>query len=85
MIMGSWQRPFAGFYKRIAADGKTEIAKISRTEDGTWAVMITPFGRAQLGWQLTGIRTLAAAKTAAEYGYRSYMAQHKAINSKTTD
>jgi hypothetical protein len=76
----TWDRVFAGFYKRIGSDGQTVLAEVSRDEDGTWSYMIKPFGKAGLAWQVTGERTLAEAKRMAEAGYRSYMAKHRAMN-----
>lgn len=78
----TWTRVFAGFYRRIGSDGETVLAEVSRDEDGTWSYMVKPFGRAQLGWQVTGERTLADAKYMAEAGYRSYMNNHRKINAR---
>lgn len=81
----SWCRVFAGFYKRIGSDGSTELATISRGDDGTWSYMVTPFGDPGLGWQVVGYRTLTEAKRMAEAGYRNYMlkntAPHTRVNS----
>jgi hypothetical protein len=77
MKASSWTRVFAGFYKRIGSDGETVLASISRQDDGTWSYMVQPFGRVQLGWQVTGKATLAEAKTGAEAGYRRYMQNHR--------
>lgn len=77
---GRWTRVFAGFYKRIGSDGSTVLAEVSRGENGTWSIMVKPFGRAQLGWQVTGYRTLAEAQRMAEAGYRRYMQEHREIN-----
>lgn len=73
----SWTRVFAGFYKRIGSDGETVLASVSRQDDGTWAYMVTPFGKTTLGWQVTGKATLTEAKTGAEAGYRSYMKNYR--------
>ena len=80
MAQGRWERVFAGFYRRIGTDGQTVLAEVGRDEDGTWSYMVKPFGRAQLGWQVTGQRTLAEAKGGAEGGYRSYMTKHRTMN-----
>lgn len=79
----TWVRIFAGFYKRIGSDGVTILAEISRDDDGTWSYMVRPFGKADLGWQVTGYRTLAEAKRMAEAGYRRYMQQHVAMNARS--
>lgn len=76
----TWTRVFAGFYKRIGSDGQTVLAEVGRDEDGTWSYMVKPFGRTQLGWQITGIRTMAEAQRGAEAGYRKYMKDHRAMN-----
>lgn len=76
----TWHRVFGGFYERIGSDGATVLAQVSRDEDGTWSYMVRPFGRPQLGWQVTGKRTMAEAKTGAEAAYRQYMARHRAAN-----
>lgn len=76
----SWTRVFAGYYRRIGSDGSTVLASVVRDDDGTWSYMVTPFGRPQLGWQVTGERTLADAQHMAEAGYRSYMNNHRKIN-----
>ena len=81
-MAGRWERVFAGFYRRIGSDGSTVLAEVGRDDDGTWSYMVKPFGRAQLGWQVTGERTLADAKRMSEAGYRRYMQQHKAMNAK---
>ncbi|QDN64491.1 hypothetical protein [Streptomyces sp. S1D4-14] len=78
----TWTRVFAGFYKRIGSDGQTVLAEIARSDDGTWSYMVKPFGKAGLGWQVTGYRTLADAKRMAEAGYRSYMRRHVAMNAR---
>jgi hypothetical protein len=78
----TWVRVFAGFYKRIGSDGVTVLAEVGRDDDGTWSYMVKPFGKAGLGWQVTGYRTLAEAKRMAEAGYRSYMREHIAMNAR---
>lgn len=80
MKPSSWTRVFAGFYKRIGSDGQTVLAEVGRDEDGTWSFMVKPFGKAGLGWQVTGYSTLAEAQRMAEAGYRKYMQDHKARN-----
>lgn len=82
MAQGRWERVFAGYYRRIGSDGSTVLAEVGRDEDGTWSYMVKPFGKAGLGWQVTGKPTMAEAKTGAEAGYRRYMAEHKAMNAK---
>ena len=79
---GRWNRVFAGFYQRIGSDGQTVLAQVSHDDDGTWSYMVKPFGKAELGWQVTGYRTLAEAKRMAEAGYRSYMTKHLAMNAR---
>jgi hypothetical protein len=76
----TWTRVFAGFYKRIGSDGETVLAEVGLDEDGTWSYTVRPFGRTQLGWQVTGERTMADAKRMAEAGYRRYMQQHHEMN-----
>lgn len=76
----TWSRVFAGFYKRVGSDGVTELASISRDDNGTWSCVVLPFGEPGLAWQVTGYRTLAEAKRMAEAGYRSYMRKHTAMN-----
>ncbi len=82
MQASTWTRVFAGFYRRIGSDGQTVLAEISHDEDGTWSYFVRPFGRTQLGWQITGQRTLAEAKKGAEAGYRRYMQQHRTLNQR---
>lgn len=77
-----WVRVFAGFYERIGSDGETVLAQVGRQDDGTWAYMVKPFGRAALGWQVTGYHTLAEAKCMAEAGYRRYMSEHRTMNAR---
>lgn len=81
-IASSWIRVFAGFYRRIGSDGVTVLAEVGRDDDGTWSFMVTPFGSASLGWQVTGYRTMAEAQTMAAAGYRSYMNNHREMNKK---
>lgn len=78
----SWRCVFAGFYERIGSDGASVLAQVGRDDDGSWSYMVRPFGRAQLGWQVTGLRTMAEAKRGAEAGYQSYMAKHRAANAR---
>ena len=80
---GRWNRVFAGFYERIGTDNQTVLAEVSRDEDGTWSFMVKPFGKTQLGWQVTGYRTLSEAQRMAEAGYRRYMSQHRAANANS--
>lgn len=79
----TWVRVFAGFYERIGSDGQTVLASVSHDDDGTWSYMVKPFGKAGLGWQVTGYRTLAVAKCMAEAGYRNYMRKHAAMNARS--
>lgn len=78
----SWNRVFAGFYRRIGSDGGTVLAQISRADDGTWSYLVQPFGKPGLAWQVTGERTLADAKIMSEAAYRRYMNNHRKINEK---
>ncbi len=76
----NWTRVFAGFYEYTGNDGQTVLAQVGRDDDGTWSYTVRPFGRMQLGWQVTGEATMADAKRMAEAGYRSYMNNHRKIN-----
>jgi len=78
--MGRWAKIHAGFYERIGSDGSTVLAKVARQDDGKWSYTVRPFGRMELGWEITGKATMDEAKRAAEGGYRSYMQKHAEAN-----
>lgn len=80
--MGRWAKVHAGFYERIASDGATVIANVVREDNGRWAYTVRPFGRVQLGWQVTGKQTMTEAQRGAEAGYRRYMDDHRTMNTK---
>ncbi len=80
MKPSSWTRVFAGYYRRIGSDGQTVLAQAGRDDDGTWSILIIPFGQSGLSWQITGYATLAEAKRMAEAGYRKYMTEHRNRN-----
>ena len=76
----TWNRIMAGHYERVGSDGSTVLAYVTRAEDGTWSFMVTPFGSASLGWQVTGYPTMTEAQRMAAAGYRSYMNNHREMN-----
>jgi hypothetical protein len=80
-MAGRWNKVHAGFYERIASDGATVIAQVSRQDNGKWAYTVRPFGRMELGWQITNMPTMTRAQSGAEGGYRSYMTKHREMNS----
>lgn len=79
-MAGRWVKVHAGFQERIAADGVTVIAKVARQDNGKWSYTVRPFGRMELGWEVTNMPTMTRAQAGAEGGYRSYMAKHIAMN-----
>lgn len=79
-MAGRWVKVHAGFQERVASDGVTVIAQVARQDNGKWSYMVLPFGRAQLGWQITNQPTMTRAQAGAEGGYRSYMTKHREMN-----
>ena len=78
----TWERVYAGFYRRIGSNGQTVIAQVGRQDNGKWAYAVLPFGKPSLSWEVTGQATLAEAQRMAEAGYRRYMSEYRAANAK---
>lgn len=72
----SWERVYAGYYRRIGSDGRTVLAHVARQDNGKWAYAVLPHGRPSLSWEVKDQATMAEAQRMAEAGYRRYMAQN---------
>ena len=70
--MGKWTRETAGAYTRTGSDGKTELARVTRSGSGAWSAVIFPSGSRVQAREFTGKRTLADAKLYAEAMYQAY-------------
>lgn len=70
--MGKWTRQAAGAYSRTGSDGKTELARVTRSEDGTWSCVIYPSGSRVQAREFTGKLTMADAKMYAQAMYQAY-------------
>lgn len=70
--MGKWTRKAAGAYSRTGSDGKTELARVTRSGDGTWTAVVYPSGSRVQAREFTGKRTMADAKMYAQAMYQAY-------------
>ncbi len=71
-MAGKWTREAAGAYSRTGSDRKTEIARVTRSEGGTWTAVVFPRGSRVQAREFHGKRTLADAQMYAQAMYQAY-------------
>lgn len=71
-MAGMWIREAAGAYSRKGSDAKTEVARVTRSENGTWTAVVFPRGSRVQAREFHGKRTMADAKLYAQAMYQAY-------------